>query len=317
MPSTATATCERCNGSGEYHGHRRDGSSYVGRCFACQGYRPAYHTGTYRRPAVAVAPVVPVTITPNMAAFQTRYPAEFAWLQANSAAGVEFASSLLAGMNRYGGLTPRQLAAVQRNIERAVPVADEATTAQRHLVDANYGREPVADLDAQAGFLDPVPARAPILSPQAADNNPVAIATMTAPTPIAPTIDMSRIFAAFDTAAASGLRKVRLTLGNVEFKRSKYADRSGLPSVLCYHNGTYVGTVNRFNVFSKGRYTIDSAVDAAIEAFRLAATDPQAAARTHGHDTGFCSCCRRLLTDPPSVMAGIGPICQGRFGWSF
>ena len=42
-----------------------------------------------------------------------------------------------------------------------------------------------------------------------------------------------------------------------------------------------------------------------------------AAARTHGLETGNCSCCNRLLTDPESVRKGIGPICESRFGWSF
>ena len=36
-------------------------------------------------------------------------------------------------------------------------------------------------------------------------------------------------------------------------------------------------------------------------------------AKAWGWATGFCVCCSRLLTDPVSVEAGIGPICASRF----
>lgn len=34
-----------------------------------------------------------------------------------------------------------------------------------------------------------------------------------------------------------------------------------------------------------------------------------------GHTHGYCMMCGRLLTNPESVEAGIGPICAGKAGW--
>lgn len=297
MPTTtATVTCERCNGTGQYHGTRRDGSSYIGRCFACQGYQRTGHRSC--RTGTVAAPAVPVTITPRMAAFQAQYPAEFAWLQANSAAGVGFASSLLAGMARYGGLTPRQLAAVQRNLGQVEqPVAAEPALVHRPTE---------AEIQILAGG-------APVLQEQ---REAVAAAHPDLAARVLPvTIDMTQIFAAFDAAAASGLRKVRLTLGDIELRRTGERFRHGSGNVMIYLSGQYRGYVSRDNVFHLGVGRVLTPTEA--DHVRTAVANPRAAAATHGHDTGYCSCCRRLLTDPPSVMAGIGPVCIRRFGWSF
>lgn len=35
-------------------------------------------------------------------------------------------------------------------------------------------------------------------------------------------------------------------------------------------------------------------------------------AKAYGQNTGVCCCCGRLLTDPSSVAAGIGPVCASR-----
>lgn len=333
MPNTATAapTCTRCNGTGEYHGTRRDGSTYTGSCFACQGtpfrYR-RYVTRTERRdarallglPAEATAPayIAPqdatvaapaVALHPAVARFQAAYPAEYAWLAAN-APTVDFAASLLRAIARYGNLTPRQLAAVQRNVARPAPAA-----AVEPVVEvATMGRDAGTAYDAAGNVVPNTLYTAP-------------------PAPAAVTIDCDRVRTAMDAAAASGLRKVRLTLGNVEFKLTGSRFRAGAGMIMAYYkvNGTftYCGYVDRANVWHGGSFWLVNAVGqgsvsdletlraAAIDAFRTAAADPQAAARTHGQDTGYCSCCRRLLTDPPSVMAGIGPVCITRFGWSF
>ena len=51
-----------------------------------------------------------------------------------------------------------------------------------------------------------------------------------------------------------------------------------------------------------------------IDRIRVISKDPMAAAQAHGHDTGNCSACGRLLTNELSVEIGIGPICRGRWG---
>lgn len=44
------------------------------------------------------------------------------------------------------------------------------------------------------------------------------------------------------------------------------------------------------------------------------AKDPLQHAKIHGMKYGKCSVCGRELTDPASIEAGIGPICQSSFG---
>jgi hypothetical protein len=36
-------------------------------------------------------------------------------------------------------------------------------------------------------------------------------------------------------------------------------------------------------------------------------------AKAIGRRTGRCQVCHRLLTNPDSIAAGIGPVCAGRF----
>lgn len=310
------ATCTRCNGTGEYHGTRRDGTTYIAPCFGCQpnsgsrfnryragnryptgslSARTADHIAGYHNStainshgdAVQVSVPVVVATAPrgerNWSDFAMRHPAEAAWLL--SPAAGDFGASLISGCKRYGGLTMRQMAAVQRNLTVSpAPIS------------------PVAPYGADIPFSDGSrPSDAPI---------PVT----PAPAPIM--IAAAPVRAAMDAAAASGLRKVRLVLGAVTFKLSGNGFRHGQGMILCYHSGTYYGFIDRHNVLQIAPLQRGLQDDsAAVEAFRDAAVDPQAAARTYGQDTGYCSCCRRLLTDPPSVMAGIGPICIQRFGW--
>lgn len=41
----------------------------------------------------------------------------------------------------------------------------------------------------------------------------------------------------------------------------------------------------------------------------------QEQAAMFGKKTGHCCICSKLLTNPESVSAGIGPICSGKMGW--
>jgi len=50
------------------------------------------------------------------------------------------------------------------------------------------------------------------------------------------------------------------------------------------------------------------------ELLRIAA-NPKEVAIEYGRATGKCSCCGRVLTDPDSIAAGIGPICAEKWGF--
>lgn len=56
-------------------------------------------------------------------AFKTAHPEVWAWVDQNSKRNNDFACSLLGGLNRYGSLTEKQVAAVERAMERDIEQA--------------------------------------------------------------------------------------------------------------------------------------------------------------------------------------------------
>lgn len=55
--------------------------------------------------------------------------------------------------------------------------------------------------------------------------------------------------------------------------------------------------------------------DARKEILAAIAQDPRAASIAYGKEIGACGVCNRTLTDPDSIAAGIGPVCQENNGW--
>lgn len=54
--------------------------------------------------------------------------------------------------------------------------------------------------------------------------------------------------------------------------------------------------------------------EASARVLAAIAVDPIAALKLYGHSLGRCGVCNRTLTDEASRAAGIGPICQSKFG---
>jgi hypothetical protein len=121
--------CKKCNGSGKFLGY----SGYIlGVCFSCQGvgFHEFKTSPQYRlkaRTSTAARKERQATATIN--AFATQYPAEHAWM-IKTAPRFEFAQSMLDAVVKFGSLTEKQLAAVQkcvakdaeRSVERAARV---------------------------------------------------------------------------------------------------------------------------------------------------------------------------------------------------
>lgn len=115
--------CPKCNGRGVY---RAMYGGYVGGCNRCKGKKVIQVSllEAKQREAAAAEKLAArdrkvYDIAANAAAWRAANPAEAAWLAAQADAGLAFAQSLLAGLQRYGALTPNQLAAVQRNVAQA------------------------------------------------------------------------------------------------------------------------------------------------------------------------------------------------------
>ncbi len=362
MPNeTATLGCARCD-QGFWVNPRNSADRRP--CFNCNpnAARPAFRSNRFgfRRvlpPATNTNPlaIAAATITGpaaveltrplsrsqamNDTAFASANPAEHAWLVIGAANGNDFAASLLRGMRRYGGLTPRQLACVQRNLEQAVPavpVNADAVAPVAHVgssvafhTDGTVSALPPAPEDHQPGLTSllsrPVPgfdqasvdaAQAHVDRLNARHEAHVAVA---APVPTCASwrvvFEAGQLRAALESAAASGLRKVRLTLGALEFRRGwRGRVRNTEGEIEVWSEGRWVGSIRADNTF-RARFGCDTA--SLFPRIHEILADPRAAAVAHGLDTTHCACCRRLLTDPPSVMAGIGPVCITRFNWAF
>lgn len=127
--------------------------------------------------------------------------------------------------------------------------------------------------------------------------------------PAGPAVEDDALRAAFDAARASGLRRLRITLGDVVVKPAGATSRN--PGALYVTEGeTYLGKI------IAGRFQRAGACTAAT-AERIAGlvSDPKAALEAYGQETGVCAICNLTLTNPESIARGIGPICATRYGF--
>lgn len=124
------------------------------------------------------------------------------------------------------------------------------------------------------------------------------------------TIDLSKIRDLFDIAISHGLKKPAFIIGGL---RISIAPAHGKNAGWLYvkDNGEYAGKISAEGKFYGIR---DHRVEIEAELVEMA-RNPAEAAMAHGRETGNCSCCGRLLTDPNSIELGIGPICAGNWGF--
>jgi len=253
--------CPACHGSGTF---RSWSGRPLGECFKCKGrgqrtYKTSYADRAKARQSREAR--ADREKAQNVEAFKAAHPEVHAHLtaEANRSSNFEFALSMLRGIAKYGSLTEKQMAAVQRGIDRKT--AFEAEKAKRE-----------AD---------------------------------------APTVDISRIEAAMNTALENGLKYPKLSLG--EFKMSRASERSKTPGAIFVKDaasGEYLGKVMG-GKFLAVRSTTQERVAKVIEV----CADPSAAAVAYGKRTGICACCSRELTNSESVERGIGPVCASKFGF--
>lgn len=119
-------------------------------------------------------------------------------------------------------------------------------------------------------------------------------------------VDFSPIKAVMDTASANGLKYPMIRLQT--FTVSKAPESGSNPGFLYIkEDGIYKGKIS-----PDGKFFGDPAI---LKDLTNLATDPLAALKAYGRETGTCSCCGRELTDPSSIEMGIGPICAAKFGF--
>jgi len=125
----------------------------------------------------------------------------------------------------------------------------------------------------------------------------------------APVIDLTRIRELFASAQSNGLKKPALVVNGL---RVSLAPANGRNAGHLYvkDSGDYAGKISPEGKF----FAIREARAEIAQELQALAADPLAALTAHGHNTGQCSCCGRLLTNAESVRLGIGPVCRVRWG---
>lgn len=86
------------------------------------------------------------------------------------------------------------------------------------------------------------------------------------------------------------------------------------------HSYTYLGVfnpeTNEVRLTKKSRYTPDSkpvkVVQWAVKKVAAQSDLPDGYSIQH---SGKCCCCGKTLTEPTSILNGIGPICASKAGW--
>jgi hypothetical protein len=122
-------------------------------------------------------------------------------------------------------------------------------------------------------------------------------------------VDLSKIVALFATARESGLKRPVLRFGEIQLSLAGPGSRNA-GSVYVKRGDTYLGKISPQAVYSPSyASTADD-----LKLIEATAASPLDQAVAYGRKTGSCACCGRELTDPESIAAGIGPICQAK--WS-
>lgn len=127
-----------------------------------------------------------------------------------------------------------------------------------------------------------------------------------------PTVDLKSVKDIFARALENGLKRASYRAeGLVLSPAASHGSNPGF-TYLKSENGTYMGKISPAGLLSIVR-DFRAEEKAIAEKLEVIVADPKAAAINYGRKTGVCCCCGRALTDPQSVAAGIGPICEARW----
>lgn len=122
-------------------------------------------------------------------------------------------------------------------------------------------------------------------------------------------VGVSAIDALFAAAKKNGLKKPIFRTDRLTISPAPASGRNA-GAIYVKDRGEYAGKI------VAGRFLpVQSAASDVGSILQTIATDPASFARSHGRATGTCCCCGRELTDPASVAAGIGPICEANWGF--
>jgi len=254
-----TFPCESCQGTGRYRGVRVHQAATE--CFACKGRGFHYKSRADRMATRAKRLDTTLkNIAKKNALFHEQNPGLIEGLRAMTSWN-DFAASLVAQFDEKGGLSDKQIAAGQGQIDKAA-----ARDAER-------------------------------------------AAAKVASVVNAPVVDMSKIWAMFNTAKSNGLNKLAFVAADLRISPAK-STSANAGCLYVQRKGDYQGKITEAGKFLAVR---EASPDTAALLMEIA-VNPSQAARDYGKRTGRCCCCDRELTDPVSIANGIGPICATKWG---
>jgi hypothetical protein len=122
-------------------------------------------------------------------------------------------------------------------------------------------------------------------------------------------IDLSAIRTMFDTAFKNGRKRPTYRAEGIVISRAPDSGRNAGALYIKTAGDDYQGKITPEMIFKPTH----SAAPETTAALTAIAADPQDAAVRYGRETGSCGCCGRELTDPTSIAAGIGPVCEANW----
>lgn len=124
-------------------------------------------------------------------------------------------------------------------------------------------------------------------------------------------VDMVKIVEAFEVAKSNGLKKPSYRFNGVTLSLAPANGRNA-GAIYVKTHGDYAGKIVDGKFQPVRFYADDTKL---VETLQEIASDPRGKAIDYGRETGNCCVCDRLLTDPKSIDAGIGPVCASKWGF--
>lgn len=311
--------CDACAGTGFYQGVRIHEERE--HCFKCRGKgyfmtSPADREKAKQQRAARKQKQADEKATQFKEMIAARGEDFEAWFNERVEAKDAFFSNIFASGCKYGSLTDRQNAVIERSYQRHLEAMDKSVAfkadnaAVVEWLEANAGQkksviEGEYEDNFAASLLKSLNQWGSLSEKQIAavqriidaDKNKVVI-------------DLTRIHGLFDSAKTNGAKKPVIRIDGLKLSLAPLSGKNAGCIYVKDNHGEYLGKITEEGKFFGMRSAPADTEKRLVEL----AKDPRGAMVKFGQITGQCSCCGRELTNKASIELGIGPICAEKFG---
>lgn len=130
----------------------------------------------------------------------------------------------------------------------------------------------------------------------------------------APVVDLTAIDKLFATATDNQIKRPIFRTVDFDISKAPMTGRNaGALYVTARDDGkTYLGKLMNGKFHAAREAPVGT-----LEKLLAVAADPTGEAIKYGRKTGRCGCCNRVLVDPVSILAVVGPICARKWGLDY